>query len=88
MTWVSGRSWSLGPARSTSHSTSPPRRFPTIAHVSLSGTSREQTLDAGATECSFKAVPANAGPGRLEAWVQGNRARAGVLGVTALYTEK
>ncbi|MFI5460871.1 MAG: arylsulfatase [Isosphaerales bacterium] len=65
-----------------------PRRFPTTAHVSLSGTSREQTLGAGATEVTFKSIPVHAGPGRLEAWVEGNRARAGVLDVTVLYTEK
>jgi len=65
-----------------------PRRFPTTAHVSLGGTSREQTLNPGATECTFKSMPVHAGPGRLEAWVEGNRARAGVLDVTVLHTEK
>jgi len=65
-----------------------PRRFPTTVHVSLSGTSREQTLGAGANECAFKSMPVHAGPGRLEAWVEGNRARAGVLDVTVLYTGK
>jgi hypothetical protein len=30
-------------------------------------------------EHTFKDVPISAGPGRLEAWVDGNRARAGIL---------
>jgi arylsulfatase A-like enzyme len=65
-----------------------PRPFPTTAHVSLSGTSRQQALATGATECTFKSVSLRAGPGRLEAWIEGNRARAGVLDVTVLSREK
>jgi hypothetical protein len=59
-----------------------PRRFPTVAHVALNGTSREQPVAALATECAFQAVPIAAGAGRLEAWVEGNHAAAGVLDVT------
>jgi len=65
-----------------------PRRFSTTVHISLNGTSRERTLDAGATECAFKAMPVPAGPARLEAWVEGNRSRAGVLDVAVLFTAK
>ncbi len=60
----------------------PPRRFPTIAHLSLRGISRELKLQPGATECTFQDIPWTAGPGRLEVWVEGNRATAGPLDVT------
>jgi arylsulfatase A-like enzyme len=56
-----------------------PRRFPTLAHVALNGTSKEQALAAGENECTFHAVPIASGAGRLEAWIEGNRATAGVL---------
>jgi hypothetical protein len=65
-----------------------PRRFPTTVHVSLNGTNRQRALDAGATECEFKALPVKAGPARLEAWVEGNRARAGVLDATVVYRDR
>ena len=65
-----------------------PRRFSTTVHLSLNGTRRERTLSAGATECGFDAVPVQAGPGRLEAWVEGNRSHAGVLDVTVMYGGK
>jgi arylsulfatase A-like enzyme len=65
-----------------------PRRFPTVAHISLNGTSREKSLAAGATECAFQALPITAGAGRLEAWVEGNRASAGVLDVIVRCIEK
>jgi arylsulfatase A-like enzyme len=58
-----------------------PRRFRTVAHIALNGTSRQQALGAGAEECVFRSAPITAGPGRLEAWVEGNRATAGVLDV-------
>ena len=58
-----------------------PRKFPTVLHLSLKGSDREQALAAGATACTFENVPVSAGGGRLEAWVEGNRARAGVLDV-------
>ena len=58
-----------------------PRRFATVAHLALAGTQREQTLGAGSEECVFRDVPVAAGAGRLEAWVEGNRATAGVLDV-------
>ena len=58
------------------------RRFPTVAHVSLRGVERSLKLDVGATECAFSDVPWTAGPGRLEAWVEGNRNTAGALDVT------
>ncbi len=59
-----------------------PRRFPTVAHISLLGIERSQRLDIGATECTFRDVPWTEGPGRLEAWVEGNRNTAGALEVT------
>jgi arylsulfatase A-like enzyme len=59
-----------------------PRRFPTVAHLSLGGVERSLKLDAGATGCSFTDVPLAAGPGRLQAWVEGNRNTAGALDVT------
>jgi len=65
-----------------------PRRFPTTVHISLNGTSRKQAVNAEATECAFKSMDVRSGPGRLEAWVLGNRARAGVLDVTVMYIEK
>jgi hypothetical protein len=59
-----------------------PRRFPTVAQVALRGVRRELSLKPGVAECTFHAVPWSAGPGRLEAWVDGNRASAGVLELT------
>jgi arylsulfatase A-like enzyme len=60
----------------------PPRRFATVAHFALGDVRREQTVAPGDTECRFAQVPLAAGPGRLETWVEGNRARAGVSAVT------
>jgi hypothetical protein len=59
-----------------------PRRFPTVAHLSLRGVERSQNLDVGASECTFTDMAWTGGPGRLEAWVEGNRNTAGVLDVT------
>jgi arylsulfatase A-like enzyme len=59
-----------------------PRRFPTVAHLSLRGVNRELDLKPGTTECTFHDVPWPTGPGRLEVWVEGNRATAGPLDVT------
>ena len=58
-----------------------PRRFPTVAHMSLNGANRKNALAAGATECTFQSLVIAAGVGRLEAWVEGNRASAGVIDV-------
>ena len=59
-----------------------PRRFPTVAHLSLRGVERSIKLDTGAAGCVFSDVPWTAGPGRLEVWVEGNRNTAGALDVT------
>ena len=59
-----------------------PRRFQTVAHLSLRGVNRELDLKPGTAECTFHDVPWTAGPGRLDAWVEGNRATAGPLDVT------
>ncbi len=59
-----------------------PRRFPTAVHLSLGGVERAVKLEAGLSECTFTDVPWTEGPGRLEAWVEGNRNTAGVLDVT------
>jgi arylsulfatase A-like enzyme len=59
-----------------------PRRFRTVAHISLRGVERSVKLEPGASECSFSDVPWAEGPGRLAAWVEGNRNTAGVLDVT------
>jgi arylsulfatase A-like enzyme len=56
-----------------------PRRFPTRAHVRLGGAHVEEDLGPGQTECVFTAVTLCAGPGRLEAWIEGNKTTAGVL---------
>jgi arylsulfatase A-like enzyme len=56
-----------------------PRPFPTVAQITLRGVIRKLHLEPGATECSFRHVPLTVGPGRLEAWIEGNRATAGVL---------
>jgi arylsulfatase A-like enzyme len=58
------------------------RRFPTVAHLTLRGVNRELDLKPGTTECTFHDVPWPTGPGRLEAWVEGNRATAGPLDVS------
>ena len=50
-----------------------PRRFPTVAHLSLGGVERSLKLDAGAAECTFADVPWTAGPA---AWRPGSRATA------------
>jgi hypothetical protein len=82
--------WEVQVARSgrfeiTLHVT--PRRFPTVAHFALNGTIREQALPAGSTLCVFHAVPLAAGTGRLEAWIEGNRATAGVVDVIVRRSE-
>jgi len=59
-----------------------PRRFPTVAHITLRGISREITLAPGASECTFPDLPLTAGPGRLEAWVEGHGASSGVLDIS------
>ena len=56
-----------------------PRPFPTELTFTLNGAHGQQSLKPGETEFTFKEVPIKAGPGRLEAWVEGNRARAGIL---------
>ena len=58
-----------------------PRPFPTVLNLVLSETRHQQELAPGATEFTFKNVPASAGPCRLEAWIEGNKMRAGVLDV-------
>jgi arylsulfatase A-like enzyme len=59
-----------------------PRRFPTTARFALGGVRLNQTLAAGATDCSFRDVALPQGLGRLEAWVEGNGASAGAWRVT------
>jgi arylsulfatase A-like enzyme len=59
-----------------------PRRFPTTVHLKLRGVERAVKLEPEAAECTFRDVPWTAGPGRLEVWVEGNRATAGALDVT------
>ena len=59
-----------------------PRRFPTVAHVRLRGTSREIPLGPEASECTFPDLLLTAGPGRLEAWIEGNGVSAGVLDIS------
>ncbi len=58
-----------------------PRRFATVAFLSLDKTRRQQPVAALATECKFEGVACGAGPGRLETWIGGNGTRAGVLDV-------
>ena len=43
--------------------------------------SNRSKLEPGAAECTFPDVPLTQGPGRLEAWVEGNRNTSGVLDV-------
>jgi arylsulfatase A-like enzyme len=64
----------------TAHLT--PRRLPTVARVTLRGTSREITLAPGASDCTFPDLPLTVGPGRLEAWIEGQGASAGVLDIS------
>jgi arylsulfatase A-like enzyme len=56
-----------------------PRPFPTVAAIRLRGVHRQLSLDAGADQCTFPDLSLTAGPGRLEAWVEGNHATTGVL---------
>ncbi len=63
-----------------------PRRFPTEAHFAVGGVERKLPIAAGVTECWFRSVALPAGTGRLEAWVEGNGASAGVWRVTVLRT--
>jgi hypothetical protein len=63
-----------------------PRRFPTEARIALGGINRQQPLAAGVTDCWFRDVALPQGPGRLEAWVEGNGASAGVWRITLLRT--
>jgi len=64
----------------TAHLT--PRRFPTVAHITLRGVSREIPLGPDASECTFPDLPLTAGPGRLEAWIEGQGASTGVLDIS------
>jgi arylsulfatase A-like enzyme len=59
-----------------------PRPFPSLAHVAFGTRKVEQALAPGQSECSFTGVELPAGPGRLEAWIAGNDATAGVLDMT------
>ncbi len=59
-----------------------PRRFPTVAHIGFGGPKGEQALAPGESECVFRGVALPAGPGRLEAWVAGNKTTVGVLDLT------
>src|SRR5262249_53543443 len=59
-----------------------PRRFPTVARAAIRGVSRQIELQPGADAFAFHDLNLTAGPGRLEVWVEGNGATAGVLGVT------
>lgn len=68
--------------RYTVHLRMKPRRFKTVAHVSLGGVSSSLELEPGASECTFSDWPWTEGPARLEAWVEGNKNTAGVLDVT------
>lgn len=56
-----------------------PRKFPTKVHLSLGSARGELSLAPGQSECSFAAVELAEGAGRLEAWVEGNGQRGGVL---------
>jgi len=64
----------------TAHLT--PRRFPTVAHVTLRGSGRDIPLGPDAAECTFPDLPLTASPGRLEAWVEGHGISAGVLDIS------
>ena len=59
-----------------------PRRFPTVAHLALGDVEQSIKLGPGAAGCTFPEVSWTAGPGRLKAWVEGNRNTAGVLEAT------
>jgi arylsulfatase A-like enzyme len=59
-----------------------PRAFPSTAHIAFGKPKGEHGLAPGQTECSFKGVELPAGPGRLEAWIAGNKTTAGVLDMT------
>lgn len=59
-----------------------PRRFPTVVHLRLGGVERTAKRAPEASECSFEGVPWTEGPGRLEAWAEGNENTAGVRDVT------
>ncbi len=65
-----------------------PRRFPTTAHLELGRTNSQQALAPGESECVFHAVDLPAGPGRLEAWVAGNKTTAGVLDLTVRWLQE
>ncbi len=59
-----------------------PRRFPTVAHLTLRGVERELKLEREASACIFRDLSFTEGPGRLDVWIEGNRATAGPLDVT------
>jgi len=59
-----------------------PRHFPTVAHLALGSDRQEHALNVGESEYRFSDVAWPGGPGRLEAWVEGNGTSAGVLDVT------
>jgi hypothetical protein len=58
-------------------------RFPAVtnsctAHFSLRDVALNQSVDAGAAECAFKAVRLTTGASRVEAWIQEDRRTLGV----------
>ena len=59
-----------------------PRPFPSTAHIAFGTPKGEQAIAPGQAECVFTGVELPAGPGRLEAWVAGNKTTAGVLDMT------
>ena len=83
MTWATGRCDVVARRtlrRSTSGSRHDGSRRWSICR--FGGVEQSQKLEPGAAECSFPDVPLTQGPGRLEAWVEGNRNTAGVLEAT------
>jgi Sulfatase len=59
-----------------------PRPFPSTARIAFGTPKGEQAIAPGQAECVFTGVELPAGPGRLEAWVAGNKTTAGVLDMT------
>ncbi len=67
----------------TAHFT--PRPFPSVAQLRLQGASQRVSIRPGSSECTFADVPADHGPGRLEAWIESGQDSWGVLGLTVRY---
>jgi arylsulfatase A-like enzyme len=66
----------------------PPRPFDSVAHLAIQDQTFTVEIPKQGTTCNFTNITLKPGPTRLEAWIEGNRAIAGVLDVTVTKLDK